>query len=530
MQNEPFYPIGIQDFSEIRRLNAVYVDKTDYIYRLTSRWKFVFLSRPRRFGKSLLSSTLQYYFEGRKELFSGLALERLEKDWPVYPVLHFDLSKLKSTSIDEIEEGLSRQLKYFESIYGEDDANASVADRLDGIIQRAYAKTGQKAVVIIDEYDAPILDVIHDDNKREEIRLLLRKFYSPLKSCDKYLRFAFITGISMFSQLSIFSELNNLKIISRNEDFNAICGITREELLANFQHGINKFAQKLECSVDEVIEKLSDRYDGYHFSENSEGIFNPFSILNAFDDTKLDSYWFRSGTPSFLVEMLKKYKNEGRFSLSLLDSNTSIVSDSFESPIEQQSGPIPLLYQAGYLTISGYDRESDTFTLGIPNSEVRVGLLQNLLPLYSDMDAKSMQSVAAHASVALRNGDIEQALKLLQSMLSAMPFMRGDKAVLNDIEKTEAYYHRIFYFFFRMLYNEVYAEVRSAKGAADVVIFTPKYIYIVEIKIDSSAAVALNQIDSNSYDKPYLADDRQIIKVGINFSTEQRTIDSWLIE
>jgi hypothetical protein len=429
-----------------------------------------------------------------------------------------------------MKESISRQLKNFEALYGEDDAHASVGDRLSGLIQRAYAKTGRQAVVLIDEYDAPILDVLHDDEKREEIRIALREFYSPLKACDRYLRFVFITGISMFSQLSIFSELNNLNIISRVEAYSGLCGITKKELVDNFQYGISKLANKLGCNAEEVVEKLTDRYDGYHFCEDSEGVFNPYSLLNALGNSKLENYWFRSGTPRFLIEMLKKYQQDGRFDVKILDSTEPLVADDFESPLELQSGPIPLLYQAGYLTISGYDAETSTFTLAIPNSEVRIGLLQNLLPMYANMGNNSIQSVTARTSAALRKGDVDQAMQLLQSMLSSMPFMSGDNNILQDAEKTEAYYHRIFYFFFRMLYNEVYAEVRSAKGATDVVIFTPKYIYIVEIKIDSSAETALQQINDKGYAQPYLADGRKVTKLGINFSTAERTIDEWLTE
>jgi hypothetical protein len=530
MLTEPYYPIGIQDFAKLRSLNAIYVDKTGLIYKLVHTSTTVFLSRPRRFGKSLLSSTLQYYFEGRKDLFTGLAMERLETEWTEYPVLHFDLSMAKGKPVAETKESISRQLKSFEAVYGADDANASLGDRLSGLIQRAYAKTGQQTVVLIDEYDAPILDVLHDDEKREEIRMALREFYSPLKACDRYLRFVFITGISMFSQLSIFSELNNLNIISRVEAYSGLCGITKKELVDNFQYGINELAGKLGCTADEVVEKLTDRYDGYHFCEDSEGVFNPYSLLNALGNRKLENYWFRSGTPRFLIEMLRKYQQDGRFDVKILDSTEPLVADDFESPLELQSGPIPLLYQAGYLTISGYDAETSTFTLAIPNSEVRIGLLQNLLPMYANMGNNSIQSVTARTSAALRKGDVDQAMQLLQSMLSSMPFMSGDNNILQDAEKTEAYYHRIFYFFFRMLYNEVYAEVRSAKGATDVVIFTPKYIYIVEIKIDSSAETALQQINDKGYAQPYLSDGRKVTKLGINFSTEARTIDAWLTE
>jgi hypothetical protein len=321
--------------------------------------------------------------------------------------------------------------------------------------------------------------------------------------------------------------LNNLKNISKSNEYATICGITKQELIDNFQYGIAQLSETLNCTEPEVVQKLSDRYDGYHFSGESDGLFNPFSILNAFDELKLGSYWFSSGTPSALVEMLKRYNNEGSFDLEILDSQDSRIEESFEAPLEEQDGPLPLLYQAGYLTISGYDAESDTFTLGIPNAEVRVGLMQNLMPLYSNADAKNVHSVASQASVALRKGDVDRAMQLLQSMLASIPFMRGDRNILADVEKTEAHYHIIFYFFFRMLNNEVYAEVRNAQGATDVTIFTPKYIYVVEIKIDSTPDVALQQIEDKGYASPYVTDNRKLVKVGVNFSTATRTITEW---
>jgi hypothetical protein len=528
MNNKPYYPIGIQDFSEIRSHNAIYVDKTELIYKLVSGSKFVFLSRPRRFGKSLLSSTIQYYFEGRKELFTGLAMEHLEREWVEHPVLHFDLSTAKGKPMPAMEENLSIQLARFEARYGVTEKASTLGNRLDVLIHAAYDKTGRNVVILIDEYDAPILDVMHDDEKREEVRALLREFYSPLKAYDRLLRFVFITGISMFSQLSIFSELNNLEIISKSKEYASICGITKQELIDNFQYGIAQLSETLKCTEAEAIQKLTDRYDGYHFTGESDGLFNPFSLLNAFKNTALDSYWYASGTPKFLIEMLRKYQNEGLFSIEMLDSIESVDASDFESPLEMQTGPLPLLYQAGYLTIKDYDAESDVYTLTIPNSEVRVGLLKNLLPLYAEI--RNVSSVVSRASTAFRKGDIDIAMQLLQSMLASIPFMRGDKDILADAEKTEAHYHIIFYFFFRMLNNEVYAEVRNARGATDVTIFTPKYIYVVEIKIDSTTDVALQQIKDKGYETPYLTDNRKLIKVGVNFSTSTRTIDSWSVE
>jgi hypothetical protein len=523
--NEPYYPIGIQDFEQLRSLNAVYVDKTDLVYKLVHTSTSVFLSRPRRFGKTLLTSTLQCYFEGRKELFDGLAMERLEKEWTKYPVLHFDLGNVKSEDVANVKDGLLRLLRQYEAIYGRDEQSASISSRMADLIARANAQTGQKVVVLIDEYDAPILDVLHDEEKREEVRKLLREFFSSLKSCYQRLRFVFLTGISMFSQLSIFSELNNLKIISRSSEYATICGITEQELKENFQYGIDKMAESLGYSYDEMILRLKDAYDGYHFSEDSEGVYNPFSLLNSFDDNKLGSYWFQSGTPRFLIEMLKKYQQDDLFSVEMLDSIDPVDASDFETPLEMQSGPLPLLYQAGYLTINSYDAGADVYTLAIPNSEVRVGLLKNLLPLYANV--RNINSTVSLASFAFRKGDPGKAMQLLQSLLASIPFMRGDKDILGDAEKTEAYYHRIFYFFFRMLYNEVNAEVRNSVGATDVVIKTPKYIYVVELKIDSSADTALQQIEEKGYATPYLNDPRQLIKLGVNFSTATRTLSEW---
>jgi hypothetical protein len=530
MNTQPYYPIGLQSFEEIRNLKAVYVDKTEFVYKLTHSSKSVFLSRPRRFGKTLLTSTLQRYFEGRKELFEGLAIDGMETEWTQYPVLRFDLSTAKGKSLSGIRENIAYQLDGYERLYGVANIASALGTRLQALIRQANATTEQKVVVLIDEYDAPILDVMHDDEKREDVRMLLREFYAPLKACDENLRFVFLTGISMFSQLSIFSELNNLEIISKSSDYAAICGITERELLDNFQYGIAQMATKYGISTDEMIAKLKDAYDGYHFCENSEGLFNPFSLLNAFKQNKIGNYWFRSGTPHSLIEMLKKYKQDGRFDLSNVESTMPVAPEMFESPLEAQTGPIPLLYQAGYLTIKGYNLAAEVYVLGIPNSEVRVGLLQNLIPMFSgvsDADAIAMRSVAACTSAALLSGDVAQAMQLFQSMLSSIPYMRGDQDILADAAKTEAHYHIIFYFFFRMLSNEVYAEIRNATGASDITIKTPKRIYIVEIKIDSSAEAALQQIEEKGYATPYLADGREVVKLGINFSTATRTVSDW---
>jgi hypothetical protein len=371
---------------------------------------------------------------------------------------------------------------------------------------------------------------MHDAEKRNEVRKLLRKFYIPLKACDGALRFVFLTGISTFSQLSIFSELNNLKIITQNPDYASICGITEQELRDNFRYGIEKLAAQSSCSAEEIVVRLKDMYDGYHFCKNSDGLINPYSLLNAFDDSELGSYWFASGTPGPLVEMLKRYKQQGTFSLETLENSEPILAKMFESPLEAETGPLPLLYQAGYLTIKEYLPTGNKYILGIPNSEVRVGLLENLLPLFSSFspaESISVHGAANEASEALLEGDVAAMMLQLKSVLASVPFMKGDKDILADAEKREAHYHVLFYFFFRMLSNEVNAEVRNAVGATDVIIKPPKYIYIVEIKIDATPDVALAQIEAKGYATPFLADGRKLVRIGVNFSTTSRTIEEW---
>jgi hypothetical protein len=527
MTTQPYYPIGIQDFEKLRSLNAVYVDKTDLIYKMANTSTAVFLSRPRRFGKTLLASTLKCYFEGRRELFTGLDIETLEKNWTTYPVLRFDFSSPKGVPANDLSRAIILKMHDFEELYGRNAQEVTVGERLTGLIKRAYHKTGKPVVVIIDEYDSPMLEALHVQSELNAVRQVMRDFYSPLKACDDYLRFVFITGISMFSQLSIFSELNNLEIISRSQDYASICGITKRELLDNFQYGITTLAQRLHCSTDETIEQLQDKYDGYHFCADSEGLFNPFSLLNAFKQNELGSYWFGSGTPRSLVDMLRIYKQDGKFDIEKFESSEPVSSTKFEAPLELRSGAMPLLYQAGYMTIKDYDRESSLYILGVPNAEVRVGLFQNLLPLYADVDSADFDSMVARASVAFRKGDVDSAMRLLQSMLASIPFMKGDKDILADAAKTEAHYHILFYFFFRMLSNEVNAEVRNSTGATDVVIKTPKYIYVVEIKIDASADVALKQIEDKAYVAPFLTDGRKVISLGVNFSSEARTLSDW---
>lgn len=381
-QQQKFYPVGIQTFSEIIGKNYLYIDKTGYVYRMThSASKYMFLSRPRRFGKSLLASTLHSYFEGRKELFKGLVIEKLETEWMSYPVFHFDMSLAKHVDRERLESMLNIQLYRYEEIYGRLDGEVMLNDRLTGLIQRAYQQTGKQVVVLIDEYDAPLLDVMHEDKNLPILRNVMRNFYSPLKACDPYLRYVFLTGITKFSQLSIFSELNNIKNISMDEPYAAICGITEEEIKEQMSYDLDLLAEKMQITRDEVLAKLKENYDGYHFTWPSPDIYNPFSLFNAFNDGKFNPYWFGSGTPTYLIEMLNKF--------GVLPSEIGgieAVAAEFDAPTERMTSITPLLYQSGYITIKGYDSVFDIYTLDIPNKEVRIGLMRNLIPSYITND------------------------------------------------------------------------------------------------------------------------------------------------
>lgn len=381
-QQQKFYPVGIQTFSEIIGKNYLYIDKTGYVYRMThSASKYMFLSRPRRFGKSLLASTLHSYFEGRKELFKGLVIEKLETEWMSYLVFHFDMSLAKHVDRERLESMLNIQLYRYEEIYGRLDGEVMLNDRLTGLIQRAYQQTGKQVVVLIDEYDAPLLDVMHEDKNLPILRNVMRNFYSPLKACDPYLRYVFLTGITKFSQLSIFSELNNIKNISMDEPYAAICGITEEEIKEQMSYDLDLLAEKMQITRDEVLAKLKENYDGYHFTWPSPDIYNPFSLFNAFNDGKFNSYWFGSGTPTYLIEMLNKF--------GVLPSEIGgieAVAAEFDAPTERMTSITPLLYQSGYITIKGYDSVFDIYTLDIPNKEVRIGLMRNLIPSYITND------------------------------------------------------------------------------------------------------------------------------------------------
>ena len=511
------YPIGIQNFEQLRKLNCVYVDKTELIYRLANTDSVYFLSRPRRFGKSLLVSTLEAYFQGKKELFQGLAMEQLEKEWNVYPVLHIDFSLTKYTTLFDLQEQLNLFLHRWEQIYGREEMETTSAARLQGIIRRAESQTGKQVVVLVDEYDAPLLDSNSNIPLQQELRNEMRKFFSPLKGLGQYLRFLFITGISKFSQMSIFSELNNLQNISMRDDFSAVCGITEKELLQKLQVDIEQMRHANNETYEEACAHLKRQYDGYHFSKHCADIYNPFSLFNAFNAQEYKNFWFSTGTPTFLIDLLR----EVDFDVRLLEG-VEATDEQFDAPTERITSPIPVLYQSGYLTIKGYDPDFQVYRLAYPNGEVRKGFIESLLPAYIELPAQNSTFYIVSFLRDLRKGDIESCLERTRSFFASIP---------NDLEnKTEKHYQTIFYLLFRLMGMYVDSEVKSAIGRADVVIKMKDTIYVLEFKYDGTAQEALAQIDSKQYAIPYRKEGKQIVKVGINFDSATRTIGDWVIK
>lgn len=461
------YPLGIQTFSEIRRRDMLYVDKTEYVYRMASSGKFFFLSRPRRFGKSLLVSTFQSYFEGRKELFKGLAIEKLEHEWTEYPVLHFDMSGGKHLDKEQLNRYLLSVLTENENRFG---IKADAIDpniRLMNLIKSLYQQTGKQVVVLIDEYDAPLLDVAHQDDNLIELRYIMRNFYSPLKLSEPYLRFVFLTGITKFSQLSIFSELNNIKNISMDEPYSGICGITKDELLTQMSEDIDALAKKMSLTREETIEKLKENYDGYHFTWPSPDVFNPFSLLNCFADGKTKAYWFGSGTPTYLINMLRKFNV-----LPTRITKMYAKASSFDAPTENMTTITPLLYQSGYLTIKDYEPMSEIYTLDIPNKEIKVGLFESLLPNYLEGTfAEAGDVTIARMSVLIRQNDMDGAIRLLQTFFETVPYCNNTNY--------EGHYQQVLFIIFSLLTHFlVDVEIHTPNGRVDIVMLTHTHLYI----------------------------------------------------
>ena len=510
------YPIGVQDFEDLRRKGFVYVDKTRMVYELASSGSCYFLGRPRRFGKSLFISTLEAYFKGKRELFKGLALEKLEKDWTEYPVLHLDLNTAQYKDEKSLSEVLNDALCRWEGLYGAYPSEVTPALRFKGIIRRAAEQTGRQVVILVDEYDKPILQTFHDPVLQDKLRGELKAFYSVLKTQDRYIRFAFLTGVTKFGKVSVFSDLNNLKDISMSPRYVDICGITESEIHEYFEESIGRLAEANGLTYEEACQELKTQYDGYHFDYDSPGIYNPFSLLNTFDSLKWRHYWFETGTPTFLYEILRRTD----YDLNRLQDGevTSSVLTSVESVTRN---PIPVIYQSGYLTIKGYNKEFDTYTLDFPNKEVEDGFLKYLLPLYvpNYMDEPVLSVTRFVQDV--RRGEPASFMERLQTF-----FEDSDYRVTG---RMEVYFQNALYLIFKIMgfYTEV--ERATSRGRIDVVIKTRDYIYVMECKRDSTADAALQQIEDKGYARPFALDPRKLFKIGANFSSAIRGIDDWKV-
>lgn len=514
---EKLYPVGIQNFEEIIKGNYSYVDKTELVYKLVSTGKYYFLSRPRRFGKSLLISTLEAYFLGKKELFKGLAMENLEKEWIEYPILHLDLNNQKYDTYETLNDILNDFLCKWEDVYGRKESETCPSLRLKGIIQRAYEKTGRNVVILIDEYDKPMLQAIGNEKLLNDYRDTLKAFYGTLKSCDKYIKFALLTGVTKFSKVSVFSDLNNLMDISIDSRYANICGITEKELYTYFKDDINILAEKNGINENEAKKELKEWYDGYHFVKDGDDIYNPFSILNTFAKMSFDSYWFETGTPTFLVELLKT----SNYNLNRLTEEMA-SADSLGGIDTMYANPVPILYQSGYLTIKGFDKEFKVYLLGFPNREVEEGFTKYLLPNYAHLDTGNTSFEITSFVKDVRRGDIDSFMMRLKSFFADTTY-----EIARDLER---HYQNVVYIVFKLLgfYSQV--EYHTSNGRIDMVVKTEKFIYVMEFKMDGSAEDAIKQINEKGYASPFASDKRKLYKVGVNFCNKIKGIEKWIIE
>ena len=511
-------PIGIQTFEKLREGNFLYVDKTAYVYQLASTSTPYFLSRPRRFGKSLFITTLEAYFQGRKDLFEGLAIEALEKDWIAYPVLHMDLNARKYESLADLRAMLNQFLEKWEDTYRcAEKRERSPEERFAYVIERAYERTGRPVVVLIDEYDKPLLQALLDAPLLEEYRRTLKAFYGVLKSADRYLRFVFLTGVTKFAQVSVFSDLNQLQDISAWPDYSAVCGITREELLRVFTPEIESLARANGETFEEMVDEMTRQYDGYHFFAGCPGVFNPFSVLNAFKSKVTENFWFQTGTPTYLADLLK----ESDYDLRLLIDGVEVASSAFSEYRAEASNPLPMIYQSGYLTIKDYDKGLRLYTLGFPNDEVRYGFLNFLLPYYTRVTTDETSFHIATFIRELRAGKVDSFMSRVKVFFAGIPYELSDN--------TERHYQTIFYVIFTLMGQFTEAEVRSSHGRADAVVKTRDTVYVFEFKLNGTAEEALRQIDTGDYLIPYQLSGKRLVKVGVEFSKETRNISRYLV-
>ena len=509
------YPVGIQNFESLRRDGYFYVDKTAKIYELARTGRYYFLSRPRRFGKSLLISTLEAYFQGKRELFEGLAMQELEKEWKQYPVIHLDLNAKKFDTEEDLIRLIDRQLLVYESVYGRVPTDVTIDDRFVSLIRNAAEKSGERVVILVDEYDKPMLQAIGNDTLQSEYRNTLKAFYGVLKSMDGYIKFALLTGVTKFGKVSVFSDLNNLEDISRNPSYTDICGISGEELLRDFGEDIQELAAANGQTFEQACDQLKTDYDGYHFCPDSPGMYNPFSILNTFKSRRYGSYWFETGTPTYLVELLKK-SNYDLEEMSHVETDADILDSIFTD-----DNPIPVIYQSGYLTIKSYDKEFGIYELGFPNREVEEGFMKFLLPYYSSVSKTSSPFEIKKFVQDVKRGDIDGFMERLQSFLADCPY-----ELAKDVE---LHYQNVLFIVFRLagLYTKV--EYHTSRGRIDLVLQTDSYVYVMEFKLDGTAEQALQQIEEKQYALPFAKDSRKVYTIGVNFSSETRNIDKWIV-
>ena len=521
IMNKPRYlPIGIQTFEELRTKNYIYIDKTSFVDSLVRSGKPYFLSRPRRFGKSLFLSTLRSYFEGRKDLFEGLAISKTETEWKEYPVFYFDFTGKNYETVDDVILKIDDTISGLEKIYGKNTESDDIAIRFKNLIEAAYKKTGLQVVVLVDEYDKPLLQNVDNLEEEDKIRSVLKGFYGNLKGEDQYLRFVFITGVTRFDKVSIFSDLNNLRDISLSKEFSAICGISQEELESNFVPEIELMAEKNGYSKEECLAELKKNYDGYHFSKEIQNdIYNPFSLLNAFADMNFGSYWFSTGTPTFLTKMMLDMS----FDYKTLEEGIDVDSRSLEEYRLNATEPVPLLYQTGYLTIKNYEKDFDSYTIGVPNEEVKFGMYKRLLPLYLGYPTDDKKIEIVSFLKELRAGRVNEFMERINNIFAAAPKQTNQK-------QYELNCQAFVWLIFKLMGEFVLCEVQNGKGRSDAVVWQKDAIYIFEFKMDGSAKEALEQINSQNYPIAYKNDGRKIVKVGVNYSSEQKQLTEWVIE
>ena len=511
------YPIGIQNFEKIRREGYAYVDKTALMYKMVAEGSYYFLSRPRRFGKSLMVSTLDAIFSGKRDLFSGLYVDSIDWDWQKYPILHLDLNVKKYDSPTSLDDILNRALLGWESKYPPQWKDPSLEGRFELVVKAAYEQTGKPVVILVDEYDKPLLQVIGNEELQTAYRNTLKAFYGVLKSCDAYIKFAFLTGVTKFGKVSVFSDLNNLIDLSFDHRYTEICGISEKELRDNFDNEVHLLADANQLTKEECYERLRLDFDGYHFNMEGPGIYNPFSLLSTLAKQRFGDYWFETGTPSFLVYQLKKtcYPLENM-------TTEELTTDTLNSIDIMDRNPLPLLYQSGYLTLKSYDNRFDSYILGFPNREVEQGFIKYLLPFYTPKVQDNNSFSTAQFVKDIENGNAEGFMRRLEDF-----FATGDYEVMGKAEK---YFQNTLFVFFRLMGFYVDVERHTTNGRMDILVQTPQYIYIFELKIDKTAQEALQQIEEKGYARPFANDPRQLFKIGVNFSTKSKLIDDWKIE